>query len=374
MWRGRLSLGGLHAFFRPPIAGKLPQVKGKSMHRSIGLTDTTSSGRTWRVTWPNNNKAIGTRLPALIAGFLPVVSILTRRIAFLLLFVVAGLMLVRPCVGAPFQFEETGSLATARDDHTATLLPNGKVLVAGGSNNNGVNFASAELYDPATGTWTKTGSLTAGRTRHTATLLPNGKVLVAGGYDVFGNPFASAELYDPASGTWTETGSLATRRSLHTATLLPNGKVLVAGGYGLFGDHYLTSAELYDPASGTWTATGSLNMARYNHTATLLPNGKVLVAGGLAGGYLASAELYDVGLGFSSDWQPKIRRLKLGGKRLLLAGSLFQGVSQASGGNTQVHQAITRSCSYAASITTRLSLPRSIRPMAGRTQASLLCL
>ena len=111
-------------------------------------------------------------------------------------------------------------------------------------------------------------------------MLPNGKVLVAGGYNGSGY-LTSAELYDPASGSWTATGSLNTARGNHTATLLPNGKVLVAGGYN--GGGYLTSAELYDPASGSWTATGSLNTARYDHTATLLPNGKVLVAGGYNG-------------------------------------------------------------------------------------------
>ena len=114
---------------------------------------------------------------------------------------------------------------------------------------------------------------------HTATLLPNGKVLVAGGYN--SGYLTSAELYDPASGSWSATGSLNTARQAHTATLLPNGKVLVAGGDN--GSGYLTSAELYDPASGSWSATGSLNTARYFHTATLLPNGKVLVAGGLNG-------------------------------------------------------------------------------------------
>ena len=109
-------------------------------------------------------------------------------------------------------------------------------------------------------------------------MLPNGKVLVAGGQDSSGSPFASAELYDPASGSWSATGSLNTARYFHTATLLPNGMVLVAGGVHRW--HFFASAELYDPASGTWTATGSLNTARYFHTATLLPNGMVLVAGG----------------------------------------------------------------------------------------------
>jgi hypothetical protein len=118
--------------------------------------------------------------------------------------------------------------------------------------------------------------------------------------------------------------------------LLPNGKVLVVGGYASVFE-ILGIAELYDPASGTWTLTGSLAESRYGHTATLMPNGKVLVAGGTGDSLnaLASAELYDVGLGFSNDWQAEIATAMFKNDRLLLTGSRFQGVSQASGGNSQ---------------------------------------
>src|SRR5947207_1391756 len=154
----------------------------------------------------------------------------------------------------------TGDLGTPRDYHRATLLPNGQVLVAGGRVGDPdfiVAVASAELYDPATGVWTPTGSMTTARAFHTATLLPNGQVLVTGYSD-------TAELYDPATGVWTATGSLTTGRSFHTATLLPNGQVLVAGGT------WLASAELYDPATGVWTAADNVTTARGIHTATWL--------------------------------------------------------------------------------------------------------
>jgi hypothetical protein len=216
---------------------------------------------------------------------------LASRVVPLLLLVSLGLTLVPPCAGESGVFVETGSLATERLGHTATLLPNGKLLVAGG-----YYFAiTAELYDPANGTWTSTGRLNTSRQSHTATLLSNGKVLVVGGSSCCGGPLlASTELYDPANGNWTLTGSLATPRNGHAATLLPNGQVLVSGGFGREG--YLDSAELYDPVNGTWTITGSLIRAREGPTATLLPNGRVLVAGGrgcCGDGYLASAELYD---------------------------------------------------------------------------------
>ncbi len=184
----------------------------------------------------------------------------------------------------------TGRLATPHEGgHTATLLPTGMVLVAGGVDRH--FSARAELYNPESGTWAATGSLNTARSSHTATLLSTGMVLVAGGVDSNGIASASAELYDPTNGTWTATGSLNTEREFHTATLLPNGMVLVAGGFD--NSNVTASAELYDPTNGTWTATGSLHTEREFHTATLLQNGMVLVAGGKAYSHIlsASAEL-----------------------------------------------------------------------------------
>ena len=200
-----------------------------------------------------------------------------------------------PVEQRPPAWTATGNMDGVRSGHTATLLPDGKVLVTGGSIGyfSGELLASAELYDPGSGSWTATGSMAAARDGHTATLLPDGTVLVAGGVGSSGE-LASAELYDPRSGTWVPTGNMIETRFTHTATLLRDGKVLVTGS----GD--LASAELYDPGSGTWTATGNMHGARSYHTATLLPDGTVLVAGGLSSSgldALASAELYDPGSG-----------------------------------------------------------------------------
>jgi large repetitive protein len=242
----------------------------------------------------------------------------------------------------------TGGIFYERLGHTATLLPNGKVLVAGGTEN-----TNTELYNPATGDWNATGRLNAARpSGHAATLLSDGRVLVVGGYDqlipyadcflssaeiydentqvwtptgslnsgrygltatlladgkvlALGGGDGSVELYDPATGAWTLTGSTFYVRFGHTATRLQDGKVLVAGGLTYTPvprphDDSLNSAELYDPAAGNWYSVGKLNVARRYHTATLLPNGQVLAVGGVAhdlysGGFLklTSTELYD---------------------------------------------------------------------------------
>jgi len=189
-------------------------------------------------------------------------------------------------------FVATGSMATARRFHTATLLNNGKVLIAGGEDAGSNAFNTAELYDPATGMFSAAGSMTVPRAAHTATLLGNGKVLITGGSSggITGlGALSSAELYDPSTNTFTATtGNMTAARVEHSATLLQNGKVLIAGGDVIFWNEVantsimtLASAEIFDPATGTFTKTGSnMTTPRESHTATLLNSGKVLIAGG----------------------------------------------------------------------------------------------
>jgi hypothetical protein len=189
-------------------------------------------------------------------------------------------------------FIATGSLNVGRYNHTATLLSNGMVLIAGGQTSDSTELTSAELYDPSTGVFTLTGTLTTARASHAATPLHSGLVLITGGQTLSGFFVASAELFDPSTGSFSSTGNMSAVRGEHTATLLVDGEVLVSGGIGASGQ--LSTAELYNPSTGIFLATGSLNTGRFDHTATLLNTGKVLVAGGIgASRTLASTEVYD---------------------------------------------------------------------------------
>ena len=196
----------------------------------------------------------------------------------------------------------TGEMSVGRSFHSATLLTDGRVLIAGGHrfNHRFSALASAEIYDPATGMFAPTGDMSTVRQEHTATLLPDGRVLITGGYDDEpDNPTAqaTAELFDPGTGTFAPTGSMTSERGNHTATMLRSGKVLIAGGHSGYPGASIASAELYDPASETFAPTGDMTDARGSHSATLLSNGSVLMAGGFTafpstGSTLVSAEIY----------------------------------------------------------------------------------
>jgi hypothetical protein len=203
----------------------------------------------------------------------------------------------------------TGSMQSLHFYHTATLLDfgppltNGKVLVAGGGTD---TTATAELFDPSSGSFTATGGMEFDRRAHTANLLNDGRVLVAGGGGPTSDPnygsSATAELFNPASGQFTPTTvDMATKRANHRAVLLNDGTVLVVGGVTVYAclrrntcTTYLAASELFDPAAnGSFTPTSDMTTPRAYHTATILKDGTVLVTGGDNGsGPLATAELY----------------------------------------------------------------------------------
>ena len=260
------------------------------------------------------------------------------NVVFLLLALAVG-QTSKAAEQSPGTFTATGNMTTGRFSHTATLLADGRVLIAGGVDN---KTPSAELYDPRTGKFTATGNMTTPRRRHTATLLPDGRVLIAGGIrtnsneDAFGEPLASAELYDPRTGTFSGTGEMSTARSDLTATLLNSGKVLIAGGF-YPGQGYCcfpVAAELYDPDTGTFAATGNM-ISEWADTPTLLPNGKVLVTKNDLygpGPHVTSAELYDpstgtftfAGYATTNHTVPTVTLL-MNGKVLIAGGDFFDG-------------------------------------------------
>lgn len=214
-------------------------------------------------------------------------------------------------------------MSVARQSHTATLLQNGKVLIAGGFNDD--YLASAELYDPASETFEALPNMTAARSGHTATLLADGRVLLIGGVGTGWTFLASAEIFDPGNNTFTTTAAMSVPRESHTATLLGSGQVLVTGGHsGRRADIVIYgNSELYDPMTSTFTPTGTLSMPRHKHDAVLLADGRVLVVGGAEErddrGQFASAEIYDPVRGeFTSLPDMRTTRYKFYGTSLLL--------------------------------------------------------
>ena len=234
-------------------------------------------------------------------------------------------------------------LYDGRRGHSATLLRNGKVMVAGGWNKATSDYLfTTEVYDPQSKTWNYGNFLSTPRACHTATLLANGEILLVGGFNATSD-YLGAELYYPDQGFWfwdTDPGKFS-RRDLHTATLLPNGKVLIAGGND--GTASLSSAQLYTDdrlygLAGTWSDTAPLNPARFFHTATLLPCGLVLVVGGAPNDLtvLGDAQLYDPNKG---TWRPTLGLKQA--RKLHSATLLADGKVLVTGGVDSAHNSLS---------------------------------
>lgn len=250
-------------------------------------------------------------LPAPSVRTGPMVSVRREHTATML---PGGRVLVAGGAGASAEVYDPGSnarrgvapMGAERSGHAAAPLPGGRVLVAGGNAaSGGEPLATAEVYDPAADAWQPVSPMILPRAGHTATPLADGRILVVGGRTQLGGYLARAEVYDPVVDRWYSTEQLADLRGGHTATLLPDGRVLVAGGIsGLDanGPTTLAGTEIYDPKTNGWMPSGALGRARRFHAAAPLPDGRVLAVGGLdAGGVVVAAEAYDPAVG---EWRP----------------------------------------------------------------------
>jgi N-acetylneuraminic acid mutarotase len=287
----------------------------------------------------------------------------TAKTGLASLLAAALLVLALPALAAADGWAPATSMSAARSDHTATLLPNGKVLVTGGRTSS--YSSTVQLYTPATNSWAPAASMGSARSIHTATLLNDGTVLVAGGYS--GPIFSSAERYDPTTNSWSAAGSMGFTTNAHTATLLPSGKVLVAGGGDFSGYHAKTA--IYDPVANSWSAGPSMSDQRYTGGAALLPSGKVLLVGGYgpAPENHASADLYDPSSNTISAAAPMSTPRRgftttslPGGKVLVAGGCCSAGAPMAS---AEIYDSATNSWSAAAPMgTARIAQQAALLP------------
>ncbi|XXF80142.1 kelch repeat-containing protein [Myxococcaceae bacterium GXIMD 01537] len=279
------------------IVWTAPSCAGSGAEPAITATVTNALGLT------TTRSFSVTGLPACVLGWTPSGSMLSGRYRHSACQLPSGKVLVSGGIvnagwlsAAEMYDPATGSWSSAgamsggpRSGYPLLPLPNGKVLAVGGHDGARGALRSVDVYDPVTNTWSPAAPMAALRAWFPAVRLPNGKVLAPGGWA--GGPFREGEVYDPTTNTWSAAASMESIRYLHSLTLLPNGKVLAVGGYG---DGYLASAEVYDPVTNSWSSAGSMSKARAEATATLLPSGKVLIVGGRDGvGSHATAELYD---------------------------------------------------------------------------------
>lgn len=243
--------------------------------------------------------------------------------------------------------DSAGAMGYARAAHTATALPDGRILLTGGMTGEERTAAGPEIYDPTSGTFARAGTMQTPRHSHTATLLSDGTVLLAGGYDAHGAYLRSAEIYNSAQNTFASAGSMHSGRAGHVAVPLQDGRVLLVGGVGE-GWTFLSSAEIYDPATATFVPTGGMRVPRESHSAVRVLDGRVLVVGGHQGRGAAielytSAEVYDPEAGtFSPAGHMSIRRHKhdavlLRDGRVLVMGGTDERDSEGVYASTEIY-------------------------------------
>jgi len=243
----------------------------------------------------------------------------------------------------------TGSMSIKRISHVATALQDGRVLITGGRTATsvaagGVVLKSAEIYDPVTDTFTPTGDMNVARRSHTATLLSDGRVLIAGGGSGVSTgttmPIASCEIYDPQTGTFTLIGNMNFARQFHRAIVLKDGRVLLANGSTGAGTSAPTrKMEIYDPQANTFTYIGDSIYPRLAQGAVRMRDGRVLLIGayyGVSGGVAPSCEIYDPNTNtFTATQSMHHPRIDIGGfllpsgKVLVPAGAMTRGTPPA---------------------------------------------